>query len=389
MRSRLLHVGDLHLGDRHDYLGPAAATRRSEADLVLRRVIDFALAEENRIAALVIAGDLFDHHRPPHALVESVLVDLARAVEAGIAVITVPGNHDEWSYPDCVYRHYAARWPGTLVVQPNAGLVSRLEIAGAMIELYALAYVAGRTRFPFEPPPLAPSNARRLLIAHGSLDVDWSDRALPLRSAALGGFHYVALGHIHKPMEKRLPDGFACYPGRIEGGSFDDPGTESLVVIDFASSELRPERLPFPSRAIVREEWNLSGLRSLDELRARLARLAEQRSGMIARIELRGLASFPLPIESLVEELRPSFFFLELVDAREEAASGRLEDLATEPTIRGAFARRALKAILEAEDEEDRALAEAAARYGLAAFAARAPAPTTTSGEAAPGATPR
>ncbi len=370
MRTRLLHVADLHLGDSHDYLGPAAPARRSECDLVLRRVSEHALSPESGVAVMVISGDLFDLHHPPHALVESVLADLARVAAAGIVVVTVPGNHDEWSYPDCVYRSYAARWPGHLVSQPNPALVTRLEIGPRPVEIYSLAYVAGRTRIPLEPPELPRSDARRILLAHGSLDVDWSDRSLPIRGATLGEFDYVALGHIHRPMEKKLGRAWACYPGRIEGGGFDDPSWATIVTVDLATDELRPSRAPFPARPFLRERWNLSGLARREELEQRLRALLAQTPGAIARVELEGLADFPLDLTALQAAHASLAFHLELIDGRTAGDSFSLVDLAEEPTIRGAFARRALRGIAEATGEEERALAEAAARFGLAAFGA-------------------
>ncbi|MFN8547503.1 MAG: hypothetical protein U0527_05905 [Candidatus Eisenbacteria bacterium] len=119
-----------------------------------------------------------------------------------------------------------------------------------------------------------PGNARRLLIAHACLMTGPIARCR-FRSASLGGFHYVALGHIHKPMEKRLADGFACYPGRIEGGGFDDPhrvGGGARLRLERASAGAARLRL-----ARDRARGGISRLRSLDELRACLTRLGEQR----------------------------------------------------------------------------------------------------------------
>ncbi len=65
-----------------------------------------------------------------------------------------------------------------------------------------------------------------LAVFHGSLDWDAGDRSLPLMSAALAaaGYDYVALGHIHRPGEKKVGPGLAVYPGMVEGKGFSDPG---------------------------------------------------------------------------------------------------------------------------------------------------------------------
>lgn len=64
MRSRILHLADLHLGDLHAYLGPAAAARRMEADGLLRRIADFVLSPDSGIGGVIVAGDLFDLPEP-------------------------------------------------------------------------------------------------------------------------------------------------------------------------------------------------------------------------------------------------------------------------------------------------------------------------------------
>src|SRR5690606_42061096 len=70
-------------------------------------------------------------------------------------------------------------------------------------------------------PPLPPFPTRRssdlrldrdgvhLAVFHGSLDWDAGDRSLPLMSPALAaaGYDYIALGHIHRPGEKKVGPG--------------------------------------------------------------------------------------------------------------------------------------------------------------------------------------
>ncbi len=56
---------------------------------------------------VIIAGDLFETHKPEPALVEEVVAQLERLERAGVAVVTVPGNHDEITYADSVYRVHA------------------------------------------------------------------------------------------------------------------------------------------------------------------------------------------------------------------------------------------------------------------------------------------
>ena len=370
MRNRILHVADLHLGDPHVYLGGLAAQRAREADQLFHRITEHVLATD-RISGVVIAGDLFDHYAPAEPLVDSVLTDLMRLREAGVRTLTVPGNHDEYSYPGCVYRQRESRWPDTLVTRPSPGKVAEWNLGGVAIDLYAMAYVAGRSRAPFDTWDVAPSTATKIAVLHGSLDADWSDRSLPLSRSNLQklDLDYVALGHLHRPREIRLGRGWAAYPGRIEGGGFDDPGGSPLLEVGISPSGCEVHRVPFPSRTIETLRWNLSTLGSEAELEARLERERSRDATRILRIEMSGLAGFPVRVETLEERWRGLFHHLEMRGRRSEPVD--LDLLAAEPTVRGQFAKLARARIAAARDDPERSLAEAALREGLAAFAAR------------------
>lgn len=369
MRNKILHLADLHLGDGHDYLGARAPERRREADDVLRRVVDWALRPASEIGGVILAGDLFDHHSPALPLIEAVLTDLGRLLAAGIRVLTVPGNHDELSYVDSVYRRFGDRWPDTLVTQPSLGRVASWTLGATSIDLYSMAFVQGRSRAPFEACAIEPGTAKRIAVLHGSLDVEWSDRSIPLRSAALAehGFAYVALGHIHKPRDLRLGTGWACYPGRIEGAGFDDPGGAGLVVIDTSAAELRPLRLEFPSRTIDSVSLDLSGITNEAELVTRLEHEVGRDAGRILRLVLEGAPGCDVDATTLTGKLTGRSFHIEFDDSR--LLNIDLQSGASESTIRGTFLRRMHARIESATSEEERRRAELALRFGAAAFA--------------------
>jgi DNA repair protein SbcD/Mre11 len=366
-RTRILHLADLHLGAGHGYLGPRTAERQAQADGLLTRLTDLVLQPDSDIGGVVIAGDLFDLHDPPAGLVERVLHDLGRLETGGVRTCTVPGNHDEHSYPNGVYRQWASTWPGTLVTAPAPERVASWSLAGHDVDLYAMAFVAGRSRGPFDRFAVQAGPARKIAALHGSLDVTWSDRSLPLRSENLAtlGIDYFALGHIHRPMERRVGPAWACYPGRIEGGGFEDPGGSGIVVVDLAGDELRPQRLPFPSQTVRTEAWNISGLASEDDLQARLDALSDPRA--IVRVQLSGLPGFPLRAEKLMVQFAPKFFHLEISTGEAAAAPPDLEAAALEPTVRGIFAGLAA-ARTAAAPSAKRDLHQAALRFGWDAF---------------------
>ena len=137
---KFLHLADLHLGWEPRFLGERAAGWQQERDSILAAVVDYALAPGSGIGLVLIVGDLFDCHNPSQALVNEVMLQLKRLVDQGLQVVTVPGNHDEISYPDSVYRQQANTWPGILVRNPHPAHVATFNVNGETCHLYSLAY---------------------------------------------------------------------------------------------------------------------------------------------------------------------------------------------------------------------------------------------------------
>ncbi|HHT01349.1 MAG TPA: DNA repair exonuclease, partial [Firmicutes bacterium] len=225
---RCLHLADLHLGWEPSFLGPRAAHRQRERDDLLRRIVDYALA--NGVDLVIIAGDLFETHRPPADLADAVRRDLRRLDQAGVAVVTVPGNHDEITYHDSVYRQ--GDWPGVLVQNPTVDKVATLSIKGQDCHFYSLAYTGGLTPSdPLTEFPRSDEQGFHIAVFHGTLDWNPGERSLPLQSAALAAanYHYTALGHIHRHSVHRSgPGGPLVYAGAVEGKGFHDLGTGQL-----------------------------------------------------------------------------------------------------------------------------------------------------------------
>ncbi|MEP7361140.1 MAG: metallophosphoesterase, partial [Chloroflexota bacterium] len=75
---RLLHMADVHLGARHDDLGPSAAAQRERQFAAYARAIDLALTE--KVDLVLICGDLFDSNSQPRRSVERAAAELYRLV---------------------------------------------------------------------------------------------------------------------------------------------------------------------------------------------------------------------------------------------------------------------------------------------------------------------
>lgn len=368
---RILHLADLHLGWEPRFM-PAdrAAERRRRRDSLLRRAVDFALDPENRVGLVVIAGDLFETHRPEPDLVASVLAELRRLERAGVPVVTVPGNHDEITYPDSVYRRYAGEWPGVLVRNPLPAHVVALRVGDVPVHLYSLAYTGGLT--PTRPPladfPRLDEAGFHLAVFHGTLGEWGGDRSLPLDREALAraGYDYVALGHIHQHLEERLGNTPAVYCGAVEGKGFDDPGVGCWTLVEVDGGRARVIRQPVPVQPIRVRRLDAGAFDDPDAVAAAVAELADP--DLILRVELTGAPAFEVDGQRLAAALADRFFHLEIEDRTETVAPELLDRWAAEPTILGLFVRRMRARMEAAGDERERRVAARALRMGIHAL---------------------
>lgn len=323
---------------------------------------------------VIIAGDLFETHRPPAALAQRVVADLDRLVQAGVPVITVPGNHDEITYHDSVYRQYGPRWPGVLIRDPMPVHAATLTIKGVPVHIYGLAYTGGLTQTnpPIQNFPRLEADGLHIAVFHGSLDWDAGDRSLPLESAALlkARYDYVALGHIHQHQVHRIGNGLAVYPGMVEGKTFSDPGVGYFTVAVLGPGPARVETVPAGARAVRVVEMDVTACLELAEIEGRLAGAADREA--IVQIRLTGAAPERLPLAQWQERLAPGFYHLEIVDDTVALDSGVVDAWAEEPTVRGQFVRRIKAALAQAADADERRLLQKALRYGLAALEGQA-----------------
>ncbi len=368
---KILHLADLHLGFEHRYLGDRAGQRREEAGQTLERAVEWAIDDRNEVGAVLISGDLFETHDVQDTrLVGRTITTLRRITATGRTLVTVPGNHDEYSYPESVYRAHASDWPGVLVTSPLPEVVARLELGGTLCSVIAMAYTAGLS--PDALPALpAPGTAGEIRIAalHGTLDATPTDRSYRIDSVTLtrGGIAYAALGHIHTPSEARYPGGIAVYPGTLNGKGYDDPGVSELVTVAFPGGVPHIERVSFPVRPIETRPIDLTHYNSTEALLQDLE--SEAHAQLILRLRPFGPRPADFDAEYLLGRLKDLVFHVELDDQSIGVPPEEIERLAEQRTIQGLFVRLMRERMAEAEEDPQTVeCMRVALLKGLAAF---------------------
>jgi exonuclease SbcD len=245
---RILHTSDWHLGRLFHGLHLT-----DEQAFVLEELID--LTRKARPDVVIIAGDVYDRAVPPPDAVRLLNEVLSKLVlEVGVKVIVTAGNHDS---PDRlgfgsrimedrglhICAHIEAE-PRAVVLEDRHGPVyfyplpyaepvvvrERLAIETISDHQSAMDALVGRLR------EVRPEGVRSVLIAHAFVaggSTSESERPLSVGGAgtveasSLGGFDYVALGHLHRPQQ--AGGGKIHYSGSLLKYSFSEADQSKCV----------------------------------------------------------------------------------------------------------------------------------------------------------------
>ncbi len=254
---RVLHTSDWHLG-RLFHGAPLLA----EQEQALARVA--AIARDQAVDVVVVAGDLYDRAIPPADAVDLLAAVLQELRAGGAQVVAITGNHDSPNRvgaldpilraggvtlrgrfdasapvvvadpaggPDLVVHPVPYQEPLAAPLVPRAGgrprRATQHEVLGAAVEaaradveqrgrvrsvVVAHAFVAGA----------APSDSER------ELSVGEVDR---VPTSVFDGFDYAALGHLHRPQEVGPR---AAYSGSLLPYSFSETAPSSVRVVELA-----------------------------------------------------------------------------------------------------------------------------------------------------------
>ncbi len=271
IRVRLLHTSDWHLGRM-------LANERliEDQSYVLRQLLD--AARGFRPDVVLVSGDIYDRAVPPPeaiSLLDEVLSDLVLGCQ--IPVVLIPGNHDSRERLSFASR-LLERGRLHLVNPHEPFKVVPFNDEAGLIEVLAVPYLEpAEARELLQRADLADHDAalrallaetrrtlrapRRILVAHAFVaGGERSDSERPLAVGGAGevgadcfsGFHYVALGHLHRA--QCVGDEALQYSGSILKYSFQEAAHQkfvNLVELD-GRGALRIERLPLRPRREVR-----------------------------------------------------------------------------------------------------------------------------------------
>lgn len=240
METKFLHVADLHLDSPIAHiqnLDPGTAQRlRTASRQALQRVV--ALALQHSVAAVVIAGDLFD--APVEDASAGIWVEsqFRKLVRANIPIILIRGNHDALSNAARVINwadgiHELSSRRAETIRLDDAGLAIHGQSFGnrAVTEDIASGY----------PAPI--TGLFNIGVLHTSLAGNpQHDTYAPTSISVLDSksYDYWALGHIHGRSEESLSRRcYVGYSGITQGRHVRETGPKGCQVVTVRDGELQ------------------------------------------------------------------------------------------------------------------------------------------------------
>lgn len=272
---RFIHTADWHLGRL--FYGNHLTEDQAHA---LNQVVD--LCREHRPDLLIVAGDIYDRAVPPPEAVELLDDVLCRLVlDVKVPVVLIAGNHDS---PGRL--HFAARLLSGQGLHVRGTLSADLSPivfhdAHGPIHVYALPYsepsvvrqaLSSQEDFDHHSAMAAltckcrkkhPSGCRSILVAHAFVtggQVSESERPLSIGGAGtvdvscFEGFHYVALGHLHRPQQIKCNGTPVHYAGSLLKYSFDEADhVKSVALVEMdGNGKCQMQAIPIRPQRDVR-----------------------------------------------------------------------------------------------------------------------------------------
>jgi DNA repair exonuclease SbcCD nuclease subunit len=293
---KFLHAADIHLDSPQKGLDRYEGAPVEECRRSTRRALEnlVRLAVEERVAFVLIVGDLYDGDWPDFNTGLFFSAQMARLRDAGIRVVLTRGNHDAEN-----------RMTKDLRLLDNATVLSTEKPQTIVFDDVGVA-VHGRS-FPTRDvgenwATTYPDRVAGLLnvgMLHTCAEYVGGEhkRYAPctLDDLRLRGYDYWALGHIHKREVLQPLDPLVAFPGNVQGRNVRETGPKGclLVTVDAARGvTAEPRWLDVVRWEVCRVD--AADARDGDDL---LGRFRDRLSGLLPgaddrllalRVELRG-----------------------------------------------------------------------------------------------------
>lgn len=338
---KIIHCSDIHLDSSLSthMSKEKASVRNTEIINTFVRMTDYAV--QNDVAAVIIAGDLFDTGRVLTRTVDEVLDAIART--PSVDYLYLSGNHDgsfnifaDHTIP-ANFKRFSGEW--------STYQYENIAISG--IEMDESNSLSLYDSIPHE------DGCFNIATMHGQIATSSGVDRVNLALLKDRGIDYLALGHLHSYSVGRLGNnGIYCYPGCIEGRGFDECGDKGYVLLNIEDDRLEYEFIPFAYRKLHTVDVDITGMYKNSEI-GQAMRMASK------DIDSRDMVEFVLTgsidptaniaISYLNNLIKDEFFFSKIKDSTRMSINP--EDYRNDVSLKGEFIRMVLSSDLSEEDK--------------------------------------
>ncbi len=292
MTFSFLHAADLHLDSPLRGLeADAPADRiRGATRKALVNLVDLALAE--KVAFVLLAGDLYDGDWEDYPTGHFLVAQLARLTRAGIPVYAISGNHDAQSvltkrlpWPDGAHLFDTAR-------------AHSLAVPGLDVTIHGQGFAdrAVKTNLARDYPAPVPGHLNIGLLHTACGQEGAHENYAPCTHDQLAGhgYDYWALGHIHTRQTLAPHPAWVVFPGNLQGRHINEEGPKGATLVRVDGARLHPEHRTLDDVRWARVPVDLASVDSAEtmgvRLRAALTEAVAAAGGRLlaARVSLRG-----------------------------------------------------------------------------------------------------
>jgi len=361
---KILHTADIHLGAKFSSLGNKGASQREQLRTTFKNII--AMAIDERVHIVLIAGDLFDANQQPQRNIDLVIEQYNLLGSNNIPVCLIPGTHDSLD-SSSIYRKVDFEGKCSNLKIFAGENISYKEYPSLDLTVYGKPNLSNRSYVsPLKELKRLTSSKFHIAMAHGSFyipeKIAEDDHVFKLEEIKASGMDYLALGHWHR-VYACLEKPPAWYSGPPEWIPDQRERGAVLLVSLSDAGDVEVESKMLGLRDYDEVEIDMSEIQDLAALKARISEGANQ--NLVRQATLKRLRDATLIVnpEELETELGEKFFHLSVVDE----SHPKLEEVTVdeERLIKNRFIKL-MKRQIEGLEGEEKNIAENALQYGIA-----------------------
>lgn len=348
---KIIHTADIHLGSKIERKldREKSEERKREVRAAFDKIIDYARKEG--VAAIILAGDVFDSVRPLKKDKE-FFYNAVKANE-NIDFLYLRGNHD-------VLESYTENLPNLKTFEKTwtSYAYGNVVITGA--ELCGDNFSSVYSTLSLKKDDI------NVVTLHGQISDGAGENLINLKKLKDKNIDYLALGHIHSYKSGAIDGrGEWAYPGCPEGRGFDETGAKGFILLDVNGDKIEKKFIENSIRKINDVSVDVSGAKDVYTAGTIVKERIDFNKNDLYRIRLTGEICFDAEgIEKDVAAmLAPRAYYITVKD--ETVIKTDISDYEGDVSVRGEFIRKVLNSDYTPEEKQ------AVITCGLKALAGR------------------